>query len=49
MDVPIVTTDFSVKTDLTITLLLHDIDVMLAINWLQAVNPLIAWFSCPIF
>ena len=39
--VPVVTADVTVRMDLTITSLLHDVDLILGINWLQAVNPLI--------
>lgn len=40
-DVPIDIADITVRMDLTITLLLHDADIILRINWLQTVNPLI--------
>ena len=32
-----------VPMDLTVTSLLHDIDLILGIYWLQTVNPLVDW------
>ena len=31
------------KIDLTVSNVLHDVDIMLGINWLELVNPLIYW------
>ena len=42
-DVPVVTAGLTTKIDLTVTKLLHDVDIILGINWLQHVNPLIDW------
>lgn len=33
-DVPIVTADITIRMEITITLLLHDVDIILGINWL---------------
>ena len=41
INLPIVTADLTLRLDLTITSLLHDVDLILGINWLQAVHPLI--------
>ena len=37
-DVPVVTTSLTMKIGLTFTHLLHEVDLMLGINWLQLVN-----------
>ena len=42
-DVPIVTAGLKVKVDLTVTNLLHEVDLVLGMNWLQLVNPVIDW------
>ena len=44
-DVPIVTAGLTVKIGFTITTLLHDVDLVLGMNWLELVNPVIDW-SC---
>ena len=41
LDVPVVTAGLTTKMDFTATSLLHDVDLILGINWLQLVNPLI--------
>ena len=45
VNVPIVTADFTVKIELMVASLLHDVDLILGMNWLLAVNPLIDWSS----
>ena len=51
-DVPVVTAGLTVKVGLTVTALLHNVDVVLGINCLQLVSPVIDWtngkFICPI-
>ena len=37
-DVPVVTTGLTMKIGLIVTHLLHEVDLMLGINWLQLVN-----------
>ena len=44
-DVPVVTAGLTVKMGFTITTLLHDVDLVLGMNWLELVNPVIDW-SC---
>ena len=44
-DVPVVTASLTVKIGFTITTLLHDVDLVLGMNWLELVNPVIDW-SC---
>ena len=43
LDIPVVTAGLTTKMDFTVTSLLHDVDLILGINWLQLVNPLIDW------
>ena len=45
LDVPIVTAGLTVKMGLTVTNLLHEVDLVLGMNWLQLVNPVIDWGS----
>ena len=33
------------KLDLTVSSLLHEVDIVLGINWLKTVNPIIDWCS----
>ena len=49
LNVPIVTAGLTVKMDLTVTSLLHEVDLILGINWLQLVNPLIDWCNARVF
>ena len=46
---PVVTAGLSVKLDLTVTKLLHSVDLVLGINWLQTVNPIIDWRGAQMF
>ena len=48
-DVPVVTAGLSVKLDLTVTKLLHNVDVVLGMNWLCTVNPIIDWRGARMF
>ena len=45
VEIPIVTKDLSVKIDLRVTPFLHDVDMMSGIHLLQALNPLIDWWT----
>ena len=44
-NVPRVTTGLTVKVGLTVTNLLHEVDLVLGMNWLQLVNPVVDWGS----
>ena len=44
-DAPIVTAGLIVKVGLTVTNLLHEVDLVLGMNWLQLVNPVVDWGS----
>ena len=48
-DVLVLTADLSVKLDLTVTKLLHNVDVVLGMNWLCTVNPIIDWRGARMF
>ena len=42
-DAPITLGGVTTKTDLTVSNLLHNVDIVLGINWLKFVNPFIDW------
>ena len=44
-DVPIVIAILTMKVDLTVTNLWHEVDLVLGMNWLQLVNPIVEWGS----
>ena len=48
-DVPIVTVGLTVKVGLTVTTLLHEVDLVLGINWLQSVNPVVDWSGARLY
>ena len=48
-DVPVVTADLTVKIGLTVTTLLHDVDLVLGMNWLKLVNPIVDWCGARLY
>ena len=48
-DTPIVTAGLTVKVGLTVTNLLHEVDLVLGVNWLELVNPVIDWSSGKVY
>ena len=40
-NVPVVTAGLTMKVGLTVTNLLHEVDLVLGVNWLQLVNPVV--------
>ena len=48
-DVPVVTTGLIVKVGLTVTALVHEVDLVLGINWLQSVNPVVDWSGAQLY
>ena len=42
-DVPVVTAGLTMKVGLIVTNRLHEVDLVLGINWLQLVNPIVDW------
>ena len=39
----------TVKVGLTVTALLHEVDLVLGINWLQSVNPVVDWSGARLY
>ena len=44
-----VTAGLTVKIGLTVTNLLHEVDLVLGINWLQLVNPVVDWSGARLY
>ena len=43
VDVPVVTSGYTMRTNLTVSNLLHGVDVVLGMTWLKVADPLIRW------
>ena len=43
------TAALTVKVGLTVTNLLHEVDIVLGVNWLQLVNPVVDWSSGKVY
>ena len=43
VDVPVVTSGYTMKTNLTVSNLLHGVDIVLGMTWLRVADPLIRW------
>ena len=43
------TAGLTVKVGITVTNLLHEVDLVLGINWLQLVNPVIDWSNGKVY
>ena len=48
-DATVVTAGLTVRVGLTVTNLLHEVDLVLGINWLRLVNPVVDWSSGKIY
>ena len=48
-DVPVVIAGLTVKIGLIITTLLHDVDLVLGMNWLKLVNPIVDWCGAKLY
>ena len=46
---PITLVGVTIKTNLTIPRLLHNVDIVLGITWLKSINPLIDWYSGKVY
>ena len=46
---PLTLAGVTTKTDLTVSRLLHNVDIVLGINWLKSINPLIDWCSGKVY
>ena len=49
VDVPVVTSGYVVKMNLTVSRLLHGVDVVLGMTWLKAANPIIRWSTGQVY
>ena len=48
-EAPVVTAGLTVRVGLTVTSLLHEVDLVLGMNWLQLVSPVIDWSSGKVY
>ena len=48
-DVPVVTAGLTVKIGLPVTTLLHDVDLVLGMNWLKLVKPIVDWCGAKLY
>ena len=48
-DVPVVIAGLTVRVGLTVTSLLHEVDLVLGVTWLQLVNPIVDWSSGKVY
>ena len=48
-DIPVVAAGLTVRTGLTVTNLLHDVDLVLGMNWLKLVNPIVDWCGAKLY
>ena len=48
-DIPVITAGLIVKMGLTVTNLLHNVDLVLGMNWLQIVNPIVDWCGAKLY
>ena len=49
VDVPVVMSDYTVKMNLTVSRLLHGVDVVLGMTWLKAADPIIRWSTGQVY
>ena len=49
VDVPVVTSGYAVKINLTVSRLLHGVDVVLGLTWLRVADPIIRWSTGQIY
>ena len=48
-EVPVILSGHTSTVDMTVTSLLHDVDVVLGMTWLKSVRPIIDWFSGEVY
>ena len=48
-EAPVVTAGLTVRVGLTVTSLLHEVDLVLGMNWLQLVSPVIDWSNGKVY
>ena len=49
VDVPVVTSGYTMRTNLTVSNLLHGVDVVLGMTWLKVADPLIRWSTGQVY
>ena len=49
VDVPVVTSGYTMRTNLTVSRLLHGVDVVLGMTWLKVADPLIRWSTGQVY
>ena len=49
VDVPIVTSGYTMRTNLTVSNLLHGVDLVLGMTWLKVADPLIRWSTGQVY
>ena len=49
VDVPVITSSYTMRTNLTVSSLLHSVDVMLGMTWLKVADPLILWSTGQVY
>ena len=49
VDVPVVTSGYTVKMNLTVSRLLHGMDVVLGMTWLKVADPIIRWSTRQVY
>ena len=49
VDVPVVTSGYTMRTNLTVSSLLHGVDVVLGMTWLKVADPLIRWSTGQVY
>ena len=49
VNVPVVTSGYTMKTNLMVSNLLHGVDIVLGMTWLKEADPLICWSTGTVF
>ena len=49
VDVPVVTSGYTMRTNLTVSNLLHGVDIVLGMTWLKVADPLICWSTGQVY
>ena len=49
VDVPVVTSGYTMRTNLTVSNLLHGVDLVLGMTWLKVADPLIRWSTGQVY
>ena len=49
VDVPVVTSGYTMRTNLIVSNLLHGVDIVLGMTWLKVADPLIRWSTGQVY